>query len=81
MFAVLNGVVLRPLPYPRAERLLRVWSANPARDLPFFSVSARRARLALAAAVGCIALAAALASWAPARRAMRLDPVRVLREG
>src|SRR4030095_8635641 len=40
MFAVLNGVVLRPLPYPGADRLLRVWSGNPARDLPFFSVSA-----------------------------------------
>jgi len=40
MFAVLNGVVLRPLPYPEAARLLRVWSSNPARDLPFFSVSA-----------------------------------------
>ena len=39
MFAVLNGVVLRPLPYPGAERLLRVWSSHPARDLPFFSVS------------------------------------------
>jgi putative ABC transport system permease protein len=40
MFAVLNGVVLRPLPYPGADRLLRIWSAQPARDLPFFSVSA-----------------------------------------
>jgi predicted permease len=40
IFAMLNGVVLQPLPYPAAERLLRVWSSNPARDLPFFSVSA-----------------------------------------
>src|SRR5262245_27188564 len=39
MFAVLNGVVLRPLPYPDADRLLRVWSSHPARDLPYFSVS------------------------------------------
>jgi MacB-like periplasmic core domain len=39
MFAVLNGVVLRPLAYPEPDRLVRVWSAQPARDLPFFSVS------------------------------------------
>ncbi len=39
MFAVVNGVVLKPLPYPREKRLVRVWSAHPQRGLPFFSVS------------------------------------------
>jgi predicted permease len=40
MFTVVDGVVLRPLPYPAPERLLRVWSAHPQRGLPQFSVSA-----------------------------------------
>ncbi len=40
MFAVVNGVVLAPLPFPAAERIVRIWSAHPARSLPFFSVSA-----------------------------------------
>src|SRR4029453_4795779 len=39
MFTVVNGVVLRPLPYPDAGRIVRVWSAHPERGLPFFSVS------------------------------------------
>src|SRR5688572_22243500 len=28
MFTVLNAVVLRPLPYPHAERLVEVWPGN-----------------------------------------------------
>ena len=40
MFTVVDGVVLRPLPYPAPERLLRVWSSHPQRGLPQFGVSA-----------------------------------------
>ena len=40
MFAVVEGVLLRPLPYPDASRLLRVWSAHAPRGIPQFSVSA-----------------------------------------
>jgi predicted permease len=40
MFGVVNAVVLRPLPFPEAGRLVRIWSAHPQRGLPFFSVSA-----------------------------------------
>ena len=29
LFSVLRGVLLRPLPYPDAERLVRVWETNP----------------------------------------------------
>jgi ABC-type antimicrobial peptide transport system permease subunit len=36
--------------------------------------------LTFAIAVGVLALAGALAGWLPARRAARIDPVRVLRE-
>jgi putative ABC transport system permease protein len=30
MFAVLDGVVLRPLPFPHAERLMAIWERDPA---------------------------------------------------
>jgi predicted permease len=40
MFTVVDGVVLRPLPYPDPDRLLRVWSSHPQRGLPQFGVSA-----------------------------------------
>ncbi len=29
IFSVLEGVLLRPLPYPRSDRLVRVWSKTP----------------------------------------------------
>jgi predicted permease len=39
VFSVLDGVLLRPLPYPRASELVRVWSRNDERRVPFLSVS------------------------------------------
>lgn len=39
VFSVLRGVVLRPLPYPRAERLVAIYSSNPKAGWPTFSVS------------------------------------------
>lgn len=32
VFAVVNGVVLRPLPFQHAARLVAIWGVNPARD-------------------------------------------------
>ncbi len=29
LFSVVRGVLLRPLPYPESERLVRVWPASP----------------------------------------------------
>ena len=39
IFAVVNAVVLRPLPYAESDRLVRFWESNPARGWPTFSVS------------------------------------------
>src|SRR3712207_8656825 len=34
IFALVNGVLLRPLPYGQPERLVGVWNAMPAVGLP-----------------------------------------------
>ncbi|MCI0434121.1 MAG: ABC transporter permease [Gemmatimonadetes bacterium] len=40
LFAVAKGVLLEPLPYAHADRLVRLWSSMPERGLTYFSVSA-----------------------------------------
>lgn len=39
VFSVLDSVLLRPLPYPGASELVRVWSRNDDRRIPFLAVS------------------------------------------
>jgi len=39
VFAVVSGVLLRPLPWQSPEQLVRLWSNLPERQLEFFSVS------------------------------------------
>ncbi len=39
IFSILNGVVLRPFPYPAAERLVNVWTQYPLQDIDQFPVS------------------------------------------
>ena len=34
MFSVIDGVLLRPLPYPRSEQLVNLWESNLKRNLP-----------------------------------------------
>lgn len=39
LFAVVNGVVLRPLPYPQPDALVRLWDRHEQSGLSYFSVS------------------------------------------
>jgi predicted permease len=39
IFSVINGVMLRPLPFANADRLVRVWESDIPRGRPEFSVS------------------------------------------
>ena len=39
MFSVIDGVLLRPLPFPRSDRLVNVWENNLQRNLPKFVVA------------------------------------------
>src|ERR1700741_5102525 len=34
IFSVVNGVLLQPLPYPRADQLVSIRSAEPSRGIP-----------------------------------------------
>ena len=39
MFSVIDGVLLRPLPFPRSERVANVWESNSKRNIPRFPVA------------------------------------------
>jgi putative ABC transport system permease protein len=39
IFSVVHGVLIRPLPFPEPDRIVRIWSSAEDRHLPFFSVS------------------------------------------
>ena len=40
IFSVVNGVLLKPLPYPDAEELVVLWSTNPERGMDEFRMAA-----------------------------------------
>src|ERR1700730_15002995 len=39
MFSVIHGVLLRPLPFPRSERLVNIWENDLKRNIPRFVVA------------------------------------------
>ena len=39
IFTVVNAVMLRPLPFPDPDRLIRIWESNPTGGWPTFSAS------------------------------------------
>lgn len=39
MFSLVDGILLRPFPFPEPERLVHVWDSNPSRGWNYFSVS------------------------------------------
>ena len=59
VFSVVNGVLLKPLPYPRAEELLAIWHSAP--GIVGFKEGTVVSAVLLAAAM--------VASYLPARRA------------
>ncbi len=65
VFALVDAALLRPLPFRDPDRLVWIWST-----LDGWS---------FAAAGAALAGSALLASWLPARRATRVDPVIALR--
>jgi len=40
IFSIVNGVLLEPLPYEQADRVVTVWESNPQLDVPQDQVSA-----------------------------------------
>ena len=40
IFSLVNGVLLRPLPYDQPERVMTLWEANPQLDIPQDRVAA-----------------------------------------
>ena len=66
MFSFVHGIVLRPLPYPRPDRLVTVWEDRSARDGPEQEWTSRSVFSAWRdGASSTVASMAAINGWAP----------------
>ena len=65
IFSVVNALLLRPLPYPRAQRLVMVWQDLRARGGPRQRVGDARQLRRLASDSGLFAALAAVQGWQP----------------
>jgi hypothetical protein len=72
IFSVVNSVVLRPLPYERADQLVRLYTQITRGG------ESHRYDVSIPVALAVIATAM-LATWIPARRATRVEPTVALR--
>ena len=79
ILSVLDGVLLRPLPYIESEKLVRVWSRNDERRIAFLSVSPADFEDWRARAPATLRLAAYERPLALAPADDQQDPVTVMR--
>ena len=75
VFTLLNGILLRPLPYAQPDRIVAIELAGA---MPCYSMSSANI-LTFAAVILLLATASFLAAWLPARRAASVDPILALR--
>jgi ABC-type lipoprotein release transport system permease subunit len=81
VFSVMNGLILRPLNVPEAQSLYVIERAIASRVLAFVVYQATpRDPLVLVGVVLAMALLGLLATWIPARRALSVNPMILLRE-